>query len=185
MQAKMADVGLCSAAMPLRVSASPSTRAQRTPRCARSSPLARRRVDRGHSVAASHARGSLLAQGNYLVSLIEGDGIGPEISQSVKDIFAAAKVRLRLGQWLGPQSADVSPARPRRPSRGSRSTSPPSSRTARRRFPTLPLRTSRRTRLPSRAPLPYAAPCTRPAQWLASSADSGSPDPHRQGPRLA
>ena len=32
-------------------------------------------------------------QGNYTVTLIEGDGIGPEISQSVKDIFAAAKVR--------------------------------------------------------------------------------------------
>lgn len=33
-------------------------------------------------------------QGNYTVTLIEGDGIGPEISQSVKDIFAAAKVGL-------------------------------------------------------------------------------------------
>jgi hypothetical protein len=31
-------------------------------------------------------------QGNYTVTLIEGDGIGPEISQAVKDIFAAAKV---------------------------------------------------------------------------------------------
>jgi isocitrate/isopropylmalate dehydrogenase len=31
-------------------------------------------------------------QGKYTVTLIEGDGIGPEISQSVKDIFAAAKV---------------------------------------------------------------------------------------------
>lgn len=31
-------------------------------------------------------------KGLYTVSLIEGDGIGPEISQSVKDIFAAAKV---------------------------------------------------------------------------------------------
>jgi hypothetical protein len=30
--------------------------------------------------------------GLYTVSLIEGDGIGPEISQSVKDIFTAAKV---------------------------------------------------------------------------------------------
>ncbi|CAR27988.1 hypothetical protein ZYGR_0N04760 [Zygosaccharomyces rouxii] len=30
--------------------------------------------------------------GNYKVSFIEGDGIGPEISKSVKDIFAAAKV---------------------------------------------------------------------------------------------
>jgi len=28
-----------------------------------------------------------------MVTLIEGDGIGPEISQSVIDIFAAAKVR--------------------------------------------------------------------------------------------
>jgi isocitrate dehydrogenase len=37
------------------------------------------------------ADGSLM-QGNYTVTLIEGDGIGPEISQSVKDIFAAAKV---------------------------------------------------------------------------------------------
>ena len=34
----------------------------------------------------------LLNQGNYTVSIIEGDGIGPEISQAVKDIFAAAKV---------------------------------------------------------------------------------------------
>lgn len=31
-------------------------------------------------------------QGKYTVTLIEGDGIGPEISQSVKDIFAAAQV---------------------------------------------------------------------------------------------
>ena len=31
-------------------------------------------------------------QGNFTVTLIEGDGIGPEISQSVKNIFAAAKV---------------------------------------------------------------------------------------------
>ena len=27
-----------------------------------------------------------------MVTLIEGDGIGPEISRSVKDIFSAAKV---------------------------------------------------------------------------------------------
>jgi isocitrate/isopropylmalate dehydrogenase len=30
------------------------------------------------------------------VSIIEGDGIGPEISQAVKDIFAAAKVGCSL-----------------------------------------------------------------------------------------
>lgn len=34
--------------------------------------------------------GQKQADGKYVVSLIEGDGIGPEISQSVKDIFAAA-----------------------------------------------------------------------------------------------
>jgi hypothetical protein len=34
----------------------------------------------------------VVSQGKYTVTLIEGDGIGPEISQSVKDIFAAAKV---------------------------------------------------------------------------------------------
>lgn len=32
------------------------------------------------------------SQGNYLVSLIPGDGIGPEISESVKAIFSQAKV---------------------------------------------------------------------------------------------
>ena len=30
--------------------------------------------------------------GRYLVTLIPGDGIGQEIAQSVKQIFAAAKV---------------------------------------------------------------------------------------------
>ncbi|KAL9069363.1 MAG: hypothetical protein Q9157_006186 [Trypethelium eluteriae] len=41
--------------------------------------------------------------GNFTVTLIEGDGIGPEISQSVKDIFAAAKVPIK---W---ESVDVTP----------------------------------------------------------------------------
>lgn len=36
---------------------------------------------------------AVLEQGKYTVTLIEGDGIGPEISKSVKDIFAAANVR--------------------------------------------------------------------------------------------
>lgn len=36
------------------------------------------------------------SQDNYTVTLIEGDGIGPEIAQSVKDIFAAAKVWMAL-----------------------------------------------------------------------------------------
>ncbi|EER40694.1 isocitrate dehydrogenase [Histoplasma capsulatum var. duboisii H88] len=41
--------------------------------------------------------------GKYTVTLIEGDGIGPEISQSVKDIFAAAKVPIN---W---EPVDVTP----------------------------------------------------------------------------
>ena len=36
-----------------------------------------------------------------MVTLIEGDGIGPEIAQSVKDIFAAAKVILFVQHHLG------------------------------------------------------------------------------------
>ncbi|KAI5463150.1 hypothetical protein BGZ63DRAFT_380641 [Mariannaea sp. PMI_226] len=43
------------------------------------------------------------SNGNFLVSLIEGDGIGPEISQSVKDIFAAAKTPIA---W---EPVDVTP----------------------------------------------------------------------------
>ena len=37
-----------------------------------------------------------------MVTLIEGDGIGPEIAQSVKDIFAAAKVYCHpfLGEYV-------------------------------------------------------------------------------------
>ncbi|RAL66302.1 hypothetical protein DID88_005972 [Monilinia fructigena] len=35
------------------------------------------------------------SDGLYTVSLIEGDGIGPEISQSVKDIFEAAKAPIK------------------------------------------------------------------------------------------
>lgn len=40
--------------------------------------------------------GKKQGDGKYLVSLIEGDGIGPEISQSVKDIFAAADAPIVL-----------------------------------------------------------------------------------------
>ncbi|KAG2183760.1 hypothetical protein INT43_006771 [Umbelopsis isabellina] len=42
-------------------------------------------------------------QGNYEVTLIPGDGIGPEISRSVKQIFAAAKVPI---EW---EEVDVTP----------------------------------------------------------------------------
>ncbi|KAM0810759.1 putative isocitrate dehydrogenase (NAD(+)) [Seiridium cardinale] len=43
------------------------------------------------------------ASGNFPVSIIEGDGIGPEISQAVKDIFAAAKAPV---SW---EPVDVTP----------------------------------------------------------------------------
>ncbi|KAF8249906.1 isocitrate dehydrogenase [Wilcoxina mikolae CBS 423.85] len=43
------------------------------------------------------------SRGNYTVTFIEGDGIGPEISRSVKEIFAAAKAPI---EW---ESVDVTP----------------------------------------------------------------------------
>ncbi|SCV06070.1 LANO_0H21440g1_1 [Lachancea nothofagi CBS 11611] len=43
------------------------------------------------------------ATGKYTVSFIEGDGVGPEISKAVKDIFVAAKAPI---QW---ETCDVSP----------------------------------------------------------------------------
>ncbi|MCJ1304858.1 NAD-dependent isocitrate dehydrogenase, partial [Hypocenomyce scalaris] len=48
-------------------------------------------------------KGQKGSNGKYTVSLIEGDGIGPEISQSVKDIFAAAGAPI---QW---EPTDVTP----------------------------------------------------------------------------
>ncbi|KAI5295558.1 Isocitrate dehydrogenase [NAD] subunit alpha, mitochondrial, partial [Ascosphaera acerosa] len=41
--------------------------------------------------------------GKYTVTLIEGDGIGPEIAKSVKDIFTEAKVPIK---W---EPVDVTP----------------------------------------------------------------------------
>lgn len=78
----------------LRRSGSPSSRASGTRtyvRCpAPSSPPSRPRL----CAAAGGRSGRRIdsVQGNYTVSLIEGDGIGPEISNAVKNIFAAAKV---------------------------------------------------------------------------------------------
>jgi isocitrate dehydrogenase (NAD+) len=46
---------------------------------------------------------TLCIQGKYTVSFIEGDGIGPEIAQSVKDIFSAANAPIK---W---ESCDVTP----------------------------------------------------------------------------
>lgn len=48
-------------------------------------------------------KGAKNSNGNYTVTFIEGDGIGPEISKSVKDIFSAAKTPI---EW---ESVDVTP----------------------------------------------------------------------------
>ncbi|KAL9114495.1 MAG: hypothetical protein Q9227_001576 [Pyrenula ochraceoflavens] len=48
-------------------------------------------------------KGKKDSDGLFTVTLIEGDGIGPEISQSVKDIFAAAKAPIK---W---EPVDVTP----------------------------------------------------------------------------
>lgn len=54
-------------------------------------------VARAYSVASEDRVAKFTGQkgndGKYTVTLIEGDGIGPEISQSVKDIYSAANVR--------------------------------------------------------------------------------------------
>lgn len=48
-------------------------------------------------------KGQKGSDGKYTVTLIEGDGIGPEIAQSVKDIYSAADVPIK---W---ESVDVTP----------------------------------------------------------------------------
>lgn len=56
---------------------------------------------RQYSVAAFTAKPN--SKGNYTVPIIEGDGIGPEISAAVQKIFAAAKVPV---EWI---PVDVTP----------------------------------------------------------------------------
>jgi len=62
---------------------------------------------RGYAVSANDKvakfKGEKGSDGKYTVTLIEGDGIGPEISQSVRDIFAAAKAPIK---W---EPVDVTP----------------------------------------------------------------------------
>ncbi|KAI9851189.1 MAG: Isocitrate dehydrogenase [NAD] subunit alpha, mitochondrial [Thelocarpon superellum] len=60
-------------------------------------------LDTAEAEKVAKFKGKKGPNGNYTVTLIEGDGIGPEISQSVKDIFAAAKVPI---QW---EPVDVTP----------------------------------------------------------------------------
>ncbi|CCH43725.1 Isocitrate dehydrogenase [NAD] subunit 2,mitochondrial [Wickerhamomyces ciferrii] len=58
---------------------------------------------RAYSTQVAKFNGQKNANGNYVVSFIEGDGIGIEISKSVKDIYAAAKIPI---EW---ESCDVTP----------------------------------------------------------------------------
>ncbi|CAG8232055.1 unnamed protein product [Penicillium salamii] len=53
--------------------------------------------------AVAKFKGQKGPDGKYTVTLIEGDGIGPEIAQSIKDIFEAAKAPVK---W---ESVDVTP----------------------------------------------------------------------------
>lgn len=55
------------------------------------------------SFVAGQFTGKKSSNGKYTVTLIEGDGIGPEISEAVKAIYAAAKVPI---QW---EPVDVTP----------------------------------------------------------------------------
>ncbi|KAK0745170.1 hypothetical protein B0T21DRAFT_281142 [Apiosordaria backusii] len=74
----------------LRAIAAPAQRQafRAAPRAAVTLSLQNQRL---YSEKVAKYEGKKDAQGNYTVSLIEGDGIGPEIAVAVKDIFAAAK----------------------------------------------------------------------------------------------
>ncbi|KAL8778427.1 MAG: hypothetical protein Q9194_002006 [Teloschistes cf. exilis] len=66
-------------------------------------PLQKRHYAIPYEDKVAKFKGTPGSSGKYTVTLIEGDGIGPEISQSVKDIFAAAKAPI---DW---ESVDVTP----------------------------------------------------------------------------
>lgn len=87
-----------------RTLASPARQCLRQPR---QQQFTRLSFARSYAVAAGDKvakfKGTKGNDGKYTVSLIEGDGIGPEISQSVKDIFSAANVPIK---W---EPVDVTP----------------------------------------------------------------------------
>ncbi|ODQ68427.1 hypothetical protein NADFUDRAFT_81394 [Nadsonia fulvescens var. elongata DSM 6958] len=62
------------------------------------------RAQRRHATSVAAFNGQKNAKGNYIVSMIEGDGIGIEISKAVKEIYAAAKVPI---EW---EDCDVTPS---------------------------------------------------------------------------
>lgn len=61
-------------------------------------------VARRYASTVATFTGQKKANGNYTVTMIEGDGIGPEISQAVKDIYRVAKVPI---DW---EEVDVTPS---------------------------------------------------------------------------
>lgn len=63
----------------------------------------RRMAARGYATSVASFTGKKNADGKYTVPIIEGDGIGPEISHSVKEIYKAANVPI---EWL---PVDVTP----------------------------------------------------------------------------
>jgi isocitrate dehydrogenase (NAD+) len=65
--------------------------------------VARRYITTKEEDKVAKFKGSKGNDGKFTVTLIEGDGIGPEISQAVKDIYTAAKVPIK---W---ESVDVTP----------------------------------------------------------------------------
>lgn len=71
--------------------------ARQSLRQARPAPRWAPAAARAYSVAQEERvakfKGTKGNDGKYTVTLIEGDGIGPEIAQSVKDIYSAANVR--------------------------------------------------------------------------------------------
>ncbi|KAI9727333.1 MAG: NAD-dependent isocitrate dehydrogenase [Chrysothrix sp. TS-e1954] len=89
-------------ASPARACFQKTARSQRT-----ILPLAQRPLRRCYATAekdkVAKFKGQKGSDGLYTVTLIEGDGIGPEISQSVKDIFQAAGAPVK---W---EPVDVTP----------------------------------------------------------------------------
>ena len=85
-----------SAARPLRTFAAVPSTSTLLPRA------------RGYATPASNSPTSAYAQkpgkdGKYLVTLVPGDGIGPEVAEAVKGIYSAAKVPI---SW---EEVDVTP----------------------------------------------------------------------------
>src|ERR1700753_1832244 len=86
-----------------------ATKAYRSaPRCAPLLAQCSRTYARNYATTAekdkvAKFKGTKGNDGKFTVTLIEGDGIGPEISKAVKDIYAAAGVPIK---W---ESVDVTP----------------------------------------------------------------------------